>query len=160
MCERRLFSYPYWGGGLSSPKPLCASQDFRSPLVHLGRTRMHQRINSAKWKYSKAFIWMVTHYRVSLEDQNMKTRRLQGWNHFAQDGKKNTNQMNVLFKSFQLYGYTRLVYAQIRNIHLNILRWDLTRGVRGENKVVETKSWKKPSGLMMAGKHKAGDHAC
>ena len=65
---------------------------------------------------------MVTHYRVSLEDQNMKTRRLQGWNRLAQDGKKNTNQMNVLFKSFQLYGYTHLVYAQIRNIHLNILR--------------------------------------
>ena len=31
---------------------------------------------------------MVTHYRVSLEDTNVKTRRLQGWNHLAQDGKK------------------------------------------------------------------------
>lgn len=69
--------------------------------------------------------------------------------------KQNTNQVNVLFKSFQLYGYTHLVYAQIRNIQLNILRGDLTRGVRGEIKVVETKSRKKPSGLMTAGKHKS-----
>lgn len=36
--------------------------------------------------------------------------------------KKTTSQMNVLFKSFQLYGYTHLVYAQIKNIQLNILR--------------------------------------
>jgi len=84
---------------------------------------------------------MVTDYRVSLEDLNVKTHVYSRINstlnghtlgYLSEDfkvritlhntEKKNTKQVNVLFKSFQLYGYTHLVYAQIKNIQLNILR--------------------------------------